>query len=338
MVVRVWDVESEKELKNLPCSAEFFPNKPRNHGVHVGEVHFAPDGTWALFSGVHTVDTKGFQAELSHEVWIIDLGSGKKARRLAETGKDRGMAPNFTSSTFFVSPDGRRILAHSDHVFDNRVWVWDPKSGAVVQHFDGDRGVVNCPAVSANGRRVLSVGSDEKPIGMGPLMGPGPGRSNKRVLRLWNLETGKDIRSLGGPRDWIKDVAISPDGRSGLSIEGGNLAGDIVRVWNLESGDQRHSWEVDHNLTEHPVFYFDGRRALSTPAGDRRPALMGPAMMRGMAAAGKDLCLWDVQSGKKLAIFSGHTDSAYGLAVSLDGRQFLSGSADGTVRLWDIPK
>ena len=40
--------------------------------------------------------------------------------------------------------------------------------------------------------------------------------------------------------------------------------------------------------------------------------------------------LWDVASGK------GHTGSVYSVVFSSDGKTLASGSADNTIRLWDV--
>src|SRR5689334_22569870 len=45
--------------------------------------------------------------------------------------------------------------------------------------------------------------------------------------------------------------------------------------------------------------------------------------------------LWDVQTGKLLRIFTGHTDSVTSVVFSPDGKWVLSGSLDQTARLWD---
>ena len=49
------------------------------------------------------------------------------------------------------------------------------------------------------------------------------------------------------------------------------------------------------------------------------------------------LRLWDPDAGRELCRLEGHTDAVFSVDVSVDGRFGLSGSADGTVRLWRLP-
>jgi WD40 repeat protein len=46
--------------------------------------------------------------------------------------------------------------------------------------------------------------------------------------------------------------------------------------------------------------------------------------------------LWDVESGRCLRVFEGHTSDVMSVAWSADQRRALSGSYDDTVRLWDV--
>jgi WD40 repeat protein len=47
--------------------------------------------------------------------------------------------------------------------------------------------------------------------------------------------------------------------------------------------------------------------------------------------------LWDLDSKKELARFTGHTAAVLTVALSPDGLRAASGSADYTVRLWRLP-
>ena len=47
--------------------------------------------------------------------------------------------------------------------------------------------------------------------------------------------------------------------------------------------------------------------------------------------------VWDLETGQCLATLEGHTNSVWGVAVAPDGRRAISGSADTTVRVWNLP-
>ena len=49
-----------------------------------------------------------------------------------------------------------------------------------------------------------------------------------------------------------------------------------------------------------------------------------------------ELSLWDLRSGELVRQFEGHTQNVRVAVFSPDGRHILSGSQDGTIRLWDV--
>ena len=63
----------------------------------------------------------------------------------------------------------------------------------------------------------------------------------------------------------------------------------------------------------------DGRQMLSGHKGDNPPII-----------------LWDVSSGEVLRTYRGHTGDVLSLRILPDGRHFISGSADGTLRIWSL--
>jgi WD40 repeat protein len=50
------------------------------------------------------------------------------------------------------------------------------------------------------------------------------------------------------------------------------------------------------------------------------------------------LKLWDLESGCELASFEGHTAGVTCVAVAPSGRFAVSGSADKTLRVWELPE
>ena len=59
-----------------------------------------------------------------------------------------------------------------------------------------------------------------------------------------------------------------------------------------------------------------------------------------MASAGEDtnIIIWDLGSGRRLKTMTGHTGFIYSITFNADSTILVSGSGDGTVRVWDVNK
>ena len=133
------------------------------------------------------------------------------------------------------------------------------------------------------------------------------------TLRLWNVTHANCVRVFQGHTDIVNSVMISPDGRLGLS--GSNDAS--LRLWNLATGKSVRTYG---NV-------FPGTSVAISPDG--RFGLSGS--FRGTCVA-----LWDLECSEPVRTWEGHTDYLTFVDFLPEGRFALSGSADSTVRLWNV--
>jgi WD40 repeat protein len=130
--------------------------------------------------------------------------------------------------------------------------------------------------------------------------------------KLWDAETGQQLRIFHGHSKGVDSITFSLDGRRVLTGGGDNTA----KLWDAETGEQIRVFYGHSSTIESVAFSPDGSRLL-TGSFDRTAKL------------------WDAETGQELRTFRGHSGVVFSVAFSPDGHRVLTGSDDGTAKLWD---
>jgi len=138
--------------------------------------------------------------------------------------------------------------------------------------------------------------------------------SSDYTIKLWDVATGREIRTFQGHSGSVASVAFSRDG--GRIVSGSKDSS--IKLWDVATG------RVLRTFTDHPspavvtsvAFSPDGTRIVSGSWYNK-------------------VKLWDAATGREIRTFSGHSSFVRSAAFSPDGARIVSGSWDTTIKVWD---
>ncbi|MBW4593606.1 MAG: WD40 repeat domain-containing protein [Brasilonema angustatum HA4187-MV1] len=186
-----------------------------------------------------------------------------------------------------------------------------------------------------------------------------------KTVKIWNLSTGKVVRTLTGKIGEVSSVAISPDGNL-LVVGSCEHPRNNVKVWHLATGKLLHTLLGHQKPINCVVISPDGQilasgsnkikiwnlrtgdpPALSRPLGERISTLWHSSPVYAAAispdsailASGSSdhkIRLWNPITGELLSTLGGHSGEVKAIAISPDGQFLLSGSTDKTIKIWHL--
>jgi WD40 repeat protein len=229
------------------------------------------------------------------------------SRKIAE-GIGAISALSFTS-------DSRLLVGTSP---DEKVRVWDVKTGALIRTFDEHWRSVYAVAVSRDGRVATGDGEPEEK----------PGRvcvweAESGSVRLWlGTPLGEDPRRFTAHREAVRSIAFSDDGGRIASASWDESA----KIWDAATGRELVCFR-EHGHSLDAIAFGRGDTVASAGGG------MGGRLTREL---GYEILIWNAATGQVEAELLGHEREITGIAFLPGGDRLVSVSRDGNARVWNV--
>ncbi|MCX6679618.1 MAG: GDSL-type esterase/lipase family protein [Methanothrix sp.] len=259
--VTLWDTATGTKIRTLRGyyiyvrSVAFSPDgRTLASGDDEGNVTFWDTATGTKIRTLHRYDDSVSSVAFSPDGRTLASGDDEGNVTLWDTATGTVIRTLYTGAVNSVafSPDGHTLASGS-----TTTNLWDTATGTVIRTLQGDYGSVSSVAFSPDGRTLASglgphaTGSSRQTVTLcdtatgkkiqtlytgavysvafspdGRTLASG---CYSNTVKLWDIATGTEIRTLNGPRDSVRSVAFSPDGRT---LASGNNDGSIW-LWKV---------------------------------------------------------------------------------------------------------
>jgi WD40 repeat protein len=341
--VKVWDIEKGLEIKN------FYGNK---YGVH--SVCFSPDDKTILSAGYGAIRiwdivlTRELAPFASHSPRIVSFAMAPDGQNFLFGEADKTFVWNLHSGKVEKEWNIRARGFKTYNYSANGLWLaafdsdWSIRKASSSSRYEPQtlfksEKAVSCVDVSTDGAYVL-FGGDDKEV---KLLDVNSGDKIKKLsghtdfvsfvkflpdgkmalsasgdltLILWDLTKRKKIKTLIGHKSTISCLDISPDGKWAVSAG----ISEKINIWDLTKGEIYKTLGNQNGNVHSVCFSTDSKSIIAEGINTN------------------DIVQWDIETGKEMRSFKGHSGDIAYLKFMPDGKRIVSFSRDMTMRLWDI--
>jgi WD40 repeat protein len=268
----------------------------------------------------------------------------------AETGQQLGTCPvppghatdtNVTPlAAVAFSSDGRRIAYGVDN---KTIIICDVEKRTVVQSLTGHDEEIRTLSFSSDDRQLIS----------------GDNNGDNGAVKVWDVASGRNLRTFKLNATFANVVAFSPDGRRAFAGTDNNR----IHIWDLASGREEKALRMLIGPVSSMAISPDGRRVAGGPVSellvkqwdvetgketrrlesgiagryvvvaDVKYSTMGDRVLA--AISNNQMLAWDIDSGQKKFEVSYRDQDFKSIAFSGDGRRIESVDEAGVLRHWD---
>ena len=234
------------------------------------------------------------------------------------------------------SVDGKTLASGSYQ----EVKLWDPETGALKQTIGGfiDRVVAlnysrngkylatgggaatedgEVKIFEASGKPVIDLKAPHSDTVLGVCFSPDSTKlatcGADKFVKVWEVPSGKFLKSFEGHTHHVLDVGWKPDGK--LLASGG--ADNVIKIWDYEKGEQARTIPNAHQKQITRLTFVGKAGLFLTSSGDG------------------GVKLWNVDNGGNQRSYSGAKDFLFAVAASGDGKLVASGGEEGVLRIYN---
>ena len=145
---------------------------------------------------------------------------------------------------------------------------------------------------------------------------------------MWDVETGKEVKKFEGHSGRLRHsgrltaITVSSDGKYLFTGSDDRTA----RMWDVETGKQLKTFEGLQKKVTGFIYLLRINAITVSPDGKYLFTCSNDKTAR----------MRDVQTGKEVKKFEGHSSHINAIVVSSDGKYLFTGSDDATACMWDV--